>query len=118
MQWHQDPNQSNLKREVSRYFMNKRNEYMKAKINEYEINSEIKNIRDLYRGTSDFKIGYPPRTNTVKNEKGDLVTNSHSILARWRKHFSQLLNVHRVSDDRQTETHTAELLEPGPSALS
>jgi len=39
MQWHQDPNQSNLdnlsnlKREVSSYFMNKRNEYIKAKIN-------------------------------------------------------------------------------------
>jgi hypothetical protein len=72
----------------------------------------------LYRGISDFKIGYRPRTNTVKNEKGDLVTNSHSILARWRKHFSQLLNIHRVSDVRQTEIHTAEPLEPEPSALS
>jgi len=59
MQWHQDPNQSNLdnlsnlKREVSRYFMKKKNEYMKAKINEHETNSKIKNIRDLYRSISD-----------------------------------------------------------------
>jgi len=79
MQWHQDPNQSNLdnlsnlKREVSRYFMNKKNEYMKAKINEHETNSKIKNITDLCRSISDFKNGYPPRTNIVKNEKGDLV---------------------------------------------
>jgi len=41
-----------------------------------------------------FKKGYQSRTTIVKNEKGDLVTDSHSILARWRNHFSQLLNVH------------------------
>jgi hypothetical protein len=28
--------------------------------------------------------GYQPRTNIVKDEKGDLVADSHSILARWR----------------------------------
>jgi len=90
---------------------------MKAKINELETNSKTKNIRGLYRVITDFKIGYPPRTNIVKNEKGDLVTNSHSILARWRKHFSQLLTVHGVSDVSQTEIHTAEPLEPESSAF-
>jgi hypothetical protein len=49
------------------------------------------------------KKAYQPRTNTVKDEKGDLVTDSHSILARWRKHFSQLLSVHGVNDIGQTE---------------
>jgi len=38
-------------------------------------------------------------------------------LARWRKHFSQLLDVHRVNDGRQTEIHTAEPLVPEPSAF-
>jgi len=37
-----------------------------------------------------------------------LVTDSHSIVARWRNHFSQLFNVHAVSNVRQTEVHTAE----------
>jgi len=46
----------------------------------------MKNIRDLYRVISDFKQVYQPRTNIVKDEKGDLVTDVHSILARWRKH--------------------------------
>jgi len=36
-------------------------------------------------------------------------------LARWRNHFSQLLNVHGVYDVRQKETHTAEQLVPEPS---
>jgi len=44
-----------------------------------------------------------------------LVTNSHSILARWRSHFSRLLNVHGVNDLSQTEIHTAETLVPEPS---
>jgi hypothetical protein len=82
--------------------------YLRATIEELETNSKIKNIRDLYRGISDFKKGYLHRTNIVKDEQGDLVSDSHSILASWRNHFSQLLNVHGVKDVRQTELHTAE----------
>ena len=58
---------------------NKTKENLKAKINELETNSKIKNIKDLYRGINDFKKGYQPRTNIVKGEKGDLVAVSHSI---------------------------------------
>jgi hypothetical protein len=82
-------------------------EYLKAKINEVETNSKTKNIRDLYRSINDFKRRYHPRTNVVKDEEGDLVADSHSILARWRNHFSQLLSIHGVNV-RQTEIHTAE----------
>jgi hypothetical protein len=71
----------------------------------------------LYRSINYFKRGYQPRTNVVKDEKGDLVADSHSILARWRDHFSQLLNIHGVNDVRQTEVHTAEPLVPEPSAF-
>ena len=46
-----------------------------------------------------------------------MVPDSHSILARWRNYFSQLLNVHGVNDVRETETHTAEPLVPEPSAF-
>jgi hypothetical protein len=53
----------------------------------------------------------------VKDDKGDLVANSHSILARWRNYFSQLLNVNGVDDVRQAEVHTAEPLVPQRSAF-
>jgi hypothetical protein len=33
----------------------------------------------------------------------------------WKNYFPQLLNVHRVSDVRQIETHKAEPLVPDPS---
>jgi len=52
----------------------------------------------------------------VKYDKGDLVADSHSILARWRNCLCQLLNVHGVNDFRQTDIHTAEPLVPEPSA--
>jgi len=71
----------------------------------------------LYRGINDFKKGYQPRTNIVKDEKGELVTNIHSILARWRNHFSQLFIVHGVNVVRQTERHAAEPLVSEPSAF-
>jgi len=90
---------------------------LKAKIEEMETNSKINNIRDLYRGINDIKKGYQPRTRIVKDEKGDLVADSHSIMARWRDYFSQILNVHGVSDVRQAEIHTAEPLVLKPSAL-
>jgi len=52
----------------------------------------------------------------VKDEKGDLVADSQSIVARWRNYFSQLFNVHGVKDVGRAEVHTAELLVPEPSA--
>jgi hypothetical protein len=53
----------------------------------------------------------------VKDENGDLLVDSHSILNWWMNYFSQLLNVHNVSDVRQIEVHTAEPLVPGSSHL-
>jgi hypothetical protein len=46
----------------------------------------------------------------VKDENGDLLADSHSILNRWKNYYSQLLNVHRVSDVRQVEIHTGDPL--------
>jgi len=71
----------------------------------------------LYRGISDFKKGYQPHTNRVKDEKGDLVADSHSILAMWRNNFSQLLNIRGVNDASQTKLHTAEPLVPEPGTF-
>jgi hypothetical protein len=63
MQWIEDPSRSNadnlntVRRDASRNFRNKKKAYLKAKIEELETNSKIKNIRDLYRGINDFKKG-------------------------------------------------------------
>ena len=74
-------------------------------------------IKDLYRGINDFKKGYQPRTKTVKDGNGDLFTDTHSIVTRWRKLFSQLLNVQSVNDIMQTEIQTAEPLVPEPNVF-
>ena len=48
--------------------------------------------------------------------KATCFADSHSIVARWRKYFSQLCNVRGVKNVGQAEIHTAEPLVPGPSA--
>jgi hypothetical protein len=41
---------NNVRREASRYFKNKKREYLKDKTNELATHSKNRNIRDLYRG--------------------------------------------------------------------
>ena len=76
---------------------------------------DISNIRPLK--VNDFKKGYQPRTIIVKDDKGELVADPHSIMARWRNYFSKLLNVHEDNDVRQAEIHTVEPLVPEPIPL-
>jgi hypothetical protein len=52
------------------------------------MNSKNKNIRDLYGRINEFKRGYQPRTNLVKDENGDLLSDFHSILNWWKNYFS------------------------------
>jgi hypothetical protein len=58
------------------------------------------------------RYSYQPRNNLVKDENGDLLAESRNILNRWKNYFSQLFNVHNVSDVMQIEIHVA-----GPSLL-
>ena len=57
------------------------------------------------------------RTNIVRDVKGDLVADFHSILNKQQNHFSQLLNVFGIYYVRQTEIHTAEPILREPSAF-
>jgi hypothetical protein len=68
---------------------------LKGKINELESNSTNKNIRELHRVINKFKKGYEPRTNLVKDEKGDLLADAHRFVNRWINYFCKLLNVQR-----------------------
>jgi hypothetical protein len=107
LQWLQDPseinedNLNNVRCEASRYFRNKKREYLKDTINELSTKSKNKNIRDLYREKMNLRGAYQPRNILVKHENGDLLADSRNILNRWKNYFSQLLNVRNVSDVRQ-----------------
>jgi hypothetical protein len=90
LQWLQNPSQvnednlSNVRWKASRHFRNKKREYLKDKINELESNSKNKIIRDLNRGITEFKKGYQPRTNLIKDERGDLLADPQKMLNRWK----------------------------------
>jgi hypothetical protein len=61
-----------------------RGEYLNNKTNELATNSKNKNIRDLYRGIKEFKRCHELGNKLVKDEKGDLLADSHNILNRWK----------------------------------
>jgi hypothetical protein len=88
----QDPNEvnedklSDVRQEASRHFRNKKRKYWKDKINKLESNNKNMDIRDLYRGRTEFKKGYQPRTNSVKNERGDLLVGPYTILNEWNNY--------------------------------
>ncbi|KAJ4427648.1 hypothetical protein ANN_25296 [Periplaneta americana] len=110
-------NYFNERREASRTLRNKKRGYLKEKLNEVETNSKNKNIRDLYKGIKEFKNGYQSRVNVIKDENGDLLADSPSILNRWKNYFAQLLNVHRPNrnDRDDIEIQTAEPFIPEPT---
>jgi hypothetical protein len=91
LQWLQNPDQmngenlKNLRSETSRTFRNKKREYLKDRINELETNNKNKNIRDLYRGINEFKKGYQPRTNIIKDENDNLLADPQNVLNRWKR---------------------------------
>jgi hypothetical protein len=74
---------------------------LKGKFDELATKGNLKNIRNLYKGISDFKTGYQLRINIVKIEIGDLVTDCHSILAIWRNHFFRLFIVQECNVVRE-----------------
>jgi hypothetical protein len=88
MQWFQDPDQSNVDKlnnvrgEARRHCRTKKKEYLQVTFAELETNSKIKKKSKICRGINDFNNVYQHRTNIVRVGKGDLVTDSHSILAR------------------------------------
>jgi hypothetical protein len=84
----QNPNQisgdslQNLRCGTSRTFRNKKREYLKGKINELETNNKNKNIRDLYSGINEFKKGYQPTINIIKDENGNLIADPQRVFNR------------------------------------
>ena len=55
---------------------------MKAKIDEHESNREDQELQRLINMHHDFQRDSQPRNNIVQDEMGDLITDSHSILAK------------------------------------
>ncbi|PNF26485.1 hypothetical protein B7P43_G14322 [Cryptotermes secundus] len=92
-------NLNNIRREASRHFRNKKGEYLKDKIDELATNSKKNNIRDLYRGKNNFKRGYQPSSNIVKDENGDLLADiwhKEKLPDQWKE--SIIVPVHKKGD--------------------
>jgi hypothetical protein len=74
----------NSRRETSRTIRKKKRGYLKDKVNEVGTNNKNKNIRDLCRGINEFKKGYQPRINVIKDENGNMLADPQSVLNMWK----------------------------------
>jgi hypothetical protein len=90
---------------------------VKGKIHELKTNNKNKNIRDLFSGINEFKEGYQPRINIIKDENGNLLADPQSVLNRWKHFFKQVLNVHGARNVREMDVDTAEPLVPESSLV-
>jgi hypothetical protein len=52
----------------------------------------------------------------AKDENGNLLASSHSILNKWKIYFCQPLNAHGMNNVRHAEIHSAEPLVSEPSS--
>jgi hypothetical protein len=76
---------------------------LKGKSNGLETNRKNRNIREFYRGINECMGCYQPIVTVIKDEKGHLLAETHSVLNRWKNHFHQLFHMHETNDVRQTE---------------
>jgi hypothetical protein len=78
LQWLNDPSQiyadgpNNVRHETNTQCRNKRSEYLKSNYELYR-NSMNKNIWHMHKDKNEFKMDYQPRTDSVNDEKGNLV---------------------------------------------
>jgi hypothetical protein len=63
-------------------FTGRKRECLIDTINELAMNSKNKDMRN------EFKANHQTRSNPMKDENGDLLADSHSILNMWKKYFS------------------------------
>jgi len=68
----------------ARYYSSKTFRNKKDKINGLKTKSYSKNIRNFYRGVSEFRLGYQATTILLNDESNDLLVNSHNISNRWK----------------------------------
>jgi hypothetical protein len=71
----------------------------------------------MFRGINEFRKGYQPRINIIEDGNGDLLTDPHSVLNRWKNFFNQVLNVHGVNDVKKMDICTTEPLVPETSCV-
>jgi hypothetical protein len=96
------------------YLGTKKKEYLKDKINDPDTNNKNNNIRDLNSRINEYKKGYQPRINIIKDENGNLLADPQSVLNGWNNFFNQMLNVCEVHNIRQMDINMAEPLVPEP----
>ncbi|KAL4152688.1 hypothetical protein QTP88_000521 [Uroleucon formosanum] len=93
-------------REAKRIIRREKRLWEKERIKQIEDNRT--NPKLFFKQTKELKTGYNPRTEIMKEENGELVTEGEEIAKQFGKVFEELLNPQTHQDHTQIEYYTAE----------
>ena len=93
-------------REAKRIIRREKRLWEKERIKQIEDNRT--NPKLFFKQTKELKTGYNPRTEIMKEENGELVTEGEEIAKQFGKVFEELLNPQTLQDHTQIEYYTAE----------
>ncbi|KAL4153259.1 hypothetical protein QTP88_001103 [Uroleucon formosanum] len=93
-------------REAKRIIRREKRLWEKERIKQIEDNRT--NPKLFFKQTKELKTGYNPRTEIMKEENGELVTEGEEIAKQFGKVFEELLNPRTHQDHTQIEYYTAE----------
>ena len=104
-----------LRRTANKLCRHKKRRILNDKLIELDDNFKSKNIRNAFKIAKSIKTGYVAKTNLVKDETGQILSNSDKIKTRWQEYFQQLLNPTNMDYqevERESNTSENEIDEP------
>jgi len=80
-----------LRREEKRTYRRKKREYMRKELEELQELSKTSEAKKFYQKLNKSKQEFKPRTIMCRDKRGNILTEGHEILKRWKEYFEEKL---------------------------
>ncbi|XP_073832850.1 uncharacterized protein [Musca autumnalis] len=101
------------RREEKRLFRKKKREMEKRECEKIEMYRSQNEVRKFYQRVKHQTDGFGTGTSSCRDQQGNLVTATDSVLRIWKEHFSNLL----VSNNREVDDTTDRIPEDGIASI-
>ncbi|XP_054289682.1 uncharacterized protein LOC129004977 [Macrosteles quadrilineatus] len=93
-----------LNKQIVKKFRAKKRQYVSDQLKKAEEDRTHNNAKEFFRAVRFFRKGFSPKTNSIKDENGNLTCEVKSVLDTWKQYFSKLLNADGgVSKEEENE---------------
>ena len=82
-----------VKRRIARNLLKaKKSRFETRLVEQLEAESRSNNSHQFFQQLKNFRRGFQPSTGIIRSTTGELLTDPHQILERWKEYFDDLLN--------------------------